>query len=504
MLDDYVKRILTAPVYDVARFTPLDRAVNLSRRFDNTVWLKREDMQPVFSYKIRGAYNLIASLDPDTRQRGVIAASAGNHAQGVAYAAQELGIPALIVMPKTTPDIKVTAVRQRGAEIVLHGNSYDEASVHAHDLVEQRGMTYIPPFDHPLVIAGQGTVGMEILRQHQQPPHAIFAPVGGGGLVAGVGAYIKALFPEVRIIGVEPVDAASMKAALDADRLVELENCSLFADGAAVRQAGSETFALCREVVDEIITVSVDEMCASIKDIFEDTRAIAEPAGSLAVAGMKTYVKREGLSGESLVAIVSGANVNFDRLRHIAERAELGEEREALLAATIPERPGAFRHFCKALGARQVTEFNYRYADADSAHVFAGVQLRHGMEEKQSIIEHLEAEGYPVVDMTDDEMAKIHVRYMVGGRGQSVADERILRFEFPERPGALLQFLNRVSDRWNISLFHYRNHGAEFGRVLMGMQVPAADHEALNAFLAELGLNVVDETDNPAYRLFLS
>ena len=503
MLDNYVKMILRAPVYDVARETPLDLAPAISRRLGNRVHLKREDMQPVFSYKIRGAYNLMVSLSKEELSQGVITASAGNHAQGVALAAQVLGTRATIVMPKTTPEIKIESVRRLGAHIVLHGNTYDEASEHALKLADSRAQTYVPPFDHPLVIAGQGTVAMEILRQHPHRLGAIFVPVGGGGLIAGVAAYVKALAPEILIIGVEADEAACMKAALDAGERVVLERIGIFADGAAVRQAGVETFRIARELVDEVLTVSVDEICAAVKDIFEDTRAIAEPAGALALAGLKQYVKREGTRDQDLVAILSGANVNFDRLRHIAELAELGEQREVLIGATIPERPGSFRDFCHALGPRLITEFNYRYADDAQATVFAGVQVRDRDSERRLLINNLRDKGYQPIDMTDDDVAKMHVRFMVGGHGRGVVDERLLRFEFPERPGALLRFLSHIGERWNISLFHYRNHGAASGRVLMGIQVPAADYADFERVIRELDMGFEDETDNPAYRLFL-
>jgi threonine dehydratase len=457
----------------------------------------------VFSYKIRGAYNLMASLTAEQRERGVIAASAGNHAQGVALAAQRLGISALIVMPKTTPEIKIEAVRQLGATIVLHGNGYDDASDHAHALERERNLTYVPPFDHPLVIAGQGTVGMEILRQHADPIDAIFVPVGGGGLIAGVAAYVKQLKPETRIIGVQAEEAAALKVSLEAGERVVLDHVGIFADGAAVRQVGVEPFRLAQRYVDAVLTVSTDEICAAIKDIFEDTRAIAEPAGALALAGLKQYVAREQVRDQELVAIFSGANINFDRLRYVAELAELGENREVLLAVTIPERPGSFRQFCHALGSRLITEFNYRYADANEARVFAGVRLRQGADEKRKLLAQLQDRGYPVVDLSGNEMAKMHVRYMVGGHGAGVRDERLFRFEFPERPGALLTFLTHVSDRWNISLFHYRNHGAADGRVLMGLQVPPSDEAAFDRFLASLQMGYREETGNPAYTLFL-
>ena len=495
--------ILNARVYEIARETPLEPARRLSQRLDNQVWIKREDLQPVFSFKIRGAYNKIANLSEADCKRGVIAASAGNHAQGVAIGAQHRGIKALIVMPRTTPQIKVAAVRSYGARIVLHGDSYDDAYAHAQQLAAEKGLVFIHPFDDPEVIAGQGTVAMELLRQHTGHPHAIFVPVGGGGLIAGMAAYVKALRPEIRIIGVEPEDAPTMHAALAAKRRVVLKQVGIFVDGVAVRQVGKENFRLARRFVDEVILVSTDEICAAIKDIFDDTRSIAEPAGALAVAGMKKYIAREGLSGQELIAINSGANMNFDRLRHVAERAELGERREALLAVTIPERPGSFRQFCKALGQRSITEFNYRYADASRAHVYAGVELTEGDDERLALLEQLKQDGYPVIDMTDNEVAKLHIRHMVGGRAPALDNEILYRFEFPERPGALLRFLTAIGERWNISLFHYRNHGADYGRVLVGVQVPTKGRRAFREFLDSTGYPYSEETDNPVYDLFL-
>ncbi|MBI2994632.1 MAG: threonine ammonia-lyase, biosynthetic [Gammaproteobacteria bacterium] len=505
MFDEYSGLIEAAceRVYAVANRTTLDYAPQTSRELDNRVWLKREDQQPVFSYKVRGAYNMVAALDPTRLRAGVIAASAGNHAQGVALAARRLGASALIVMPKTTPEIKISAVRQLGADIVLHGNTYDEARDHALELEASTGRTLIPPYDHPLVIAGQATVGVEILQQSARVPAAIFVPVGGGGLIAGIALHVRARAPQVRIIGVESDEAPCLHAALAAGKVVTLEGIGIFADGAAVRRAGDENFRICRELVDEILLVSNDEICAAVKDIFEDTRSIPEPAGALALAGLKQYVARERLAGADLVAVFSGANVNFDRLRHIAELAALGEQREALLCATIPERPGSFRVFCHDLGARQITEFNYRYADAGDAHVFAGIQLRHGVGEKEALLRSLREKGYSVVDMSSNELAKMHIRYMVGGRAPA-RDEVVYRFEFPERSGALLHFLNRMGDRWNISLFHYRNHGAAYGRVLMGFQVPESDRADFQQFLGGLGIEYREETDNPAYRMFLA
>ncbi len=506
MFDEYKALIEEARgrVYDVARETMLDYAPALSKRLANHIWLKREDQQPVFSYKLRGAYNLIASLSLAERERGVIAASAGNHAQGVALASQRLGIDAVIVMPKTTPDIKVEAVRRLGGNALLHGNNYDEAFEHAMELANKEGRSYIPPYDHPLTIAGQATVGVEILNQHHSRPDVIFVPVGGGGLIAGIAAHVKATRPEVRIIGVEPDEAPSMRAALQAGERVRLDRIGIFADGAAVRQAGEEPFRIARELVDDILLVDTDEICAAVKDIFEDTRSIAEPAGALALAGLKQYVEREDAHNQELVAVFSGANVNFDRLRHIAELAELGEHREALIAATIPERPGSFLQFCQAIGARQITEFNYRYADHQQAHVFAGIQLRHGVAEKDKLVAALSEKGFAVNDLSRNELAKMHVRHMVGGHAPQAENELLYRFEFPERSGALLHFLSQMNEGWNISLFHYRNHGAAYARVLVGVQVPPHEHEQFQAFVDRLDILYWDETNNPAYRMFLA
>ena len=499
----YIEKILKARVYDVAQETPLDRMVNLSKRCGNEVLLKREDLQPVFSFKLRGAYNKIAHLTGEQRRRGVIAASAGNHAQGVALAAARLGIDALIVMPCTTPDIKVTSVRNLGASIVLHGDAYDDAYRQAARLAQEQGRTFIHPYDDPDVIAGQGTVAMEILRQYQGTIDAIFVPVGGGGLIAGIASYVKYLYPEIRIVGVEPDDAPCMHEALARGERVVLDHVGIFADGVAVRQVGEEPFRIAQQCVDEVILVNTDEICAAIKDIFDDTRSIAEPAGALAVAGLKRYVEREGVQGRRLVAIDSGANMNFDRLRHVAERAEVGERHEAILAVTIPEQRGSFRRFCAALGARSITEFNYRYADSSQALVFAGIQLREGEQEKADIIKSLRSGGYDVVDLTSNETAKLHVRYMVGGRAFGLENEVIYRFEFPERPGALARFLANMGERWNISLFHYRNHGSAYGRVLAGIEVPPAEQADFDLFLRELGYAHQEETQNPVYRLFL-
>ncbi|OAS24542.1 threonine ammonia-lyase, biosynthetic [Methylobacterium platani] len=503
-MHDYIKKILGARVYDVAVESPLDPMPRLSQRLGADVLLKREDLQPVFSFKLRGAYNKMAGLSPEALARGVICASAGNHAQGVALAAARLKIPAVIVMPRTTPAIKVEGVKSRGGQVVLHGDAFDEAYAHAKTLEAEQGLTFIHPYDDPEVIAGQGTIGLEILRQHGDPIEAVFVPVGGGGLAAGVATFIKFMRPETKVIGVEPADAASMKAAIEAGERVVLDSVGLFADGVAVRQAGEETFRLCRQHLDEVITVDTDAICAAVKDVFDDTRAMSEPSGALALAGLKEYAARGSVTGAgALVAVNSGANLNFDRLRHIAERAELGERREALLAVTIPERAGSYRAFIRALGRRAITEFNYRYAPGAEAQIFVGVQLAGGRSEKQALIDELRRLGYPLVDLSDNEMAKLHVRYMVGGRVPGLADERLLRFEFPERPGALLKFLDSLGVTWNISLFHYRNHGADHGRVLAGIQVPEAERGRFAAALAELGYEHHDETDNAAYRLFL-
>jgi threonine dehydratase len=502
MPQNYIERILRAQIYDIVRETPLDKAERLTHRLNNQVYLKREDLQPVFSFKLRGAYNRIRSLSESDRRKGVIAASAGNHAQGVALSARHLGIKALIVMPKTTPTIKVQSVKALGAKIVLWGDSYDEACEYALKLAADEGICFVHPFDDPEVIAGQGTIAMELLRQHAGPPHAIFVPVGGGGLISGIGAYVKYVYPQVKVIGVEPEDAPTLHSALAKGKRVNLKQVGIFADGVAVRKIGKETFRLAKEVVDEVVLVSTDEICAAIKDVFDDTRTVAEPAGALSVAGLKKYVVREGVVGQSLVAIESGANINFDRLRHVAERAELGEQREVLLAVEIPEEPGSFLNFCRAIGKRSVTEFNYRFTDSRHAHVFVGIELADALSEREQVISRLLGQGYRVVDMTENETAKLHIRYMVGGHAPGVRNEALFRFEFPERPGALLDFLTEMGKRWNISLFHYRNHGAAYGRVLLGVQIESGEKRQFIGFLKALGFVWEEETDNLAYRLF--
>jgi threonine dehydratase len=500
---DYLERVLTARVYDVAIETPLDRAPNLSARLNNTLLLKREDMQPVFSFKLRGAYNKMSRLSPAALARGVIAASAGNHAQGVALAAQKLKCKATIVMPVTTPQIKVTAVAGRGAKVILHGDTYDEAYAHSRKLARSQKLTFVHPYDDPDVIAGQGTIAMEILRQTRRDIDAIFVAIGGGGLISGIASYVKRLRPHIKIIGVEPFDADAMYRSLKAGRRIKLDHVGLFADGVAVRQVGVEPFRICRELVDEVIRVDTAAICAAIKDVFEDTRAVLEPAGALAIAGAKAWVERKGVRGKTLVAVACGANMNFDRLRFVAEEAELGEKREAVLAVTIPETPGSFRKFCALLGPRNVTEFNYRFGDAREARVFVGVQVHNGAETTR-LVRLLRRNGLQTLDLSDNELARLHVRHMVGGHAAGVEHEILYRFEFPERPGALLKFLDSMRHGWNISLFHYRNHGADYGRVLVGIQVPPRDKAAFRGFLAKLGYPHVDETRNPAFRLFLS
>ncbi|KQT14053.1 threonine ammonia-lyase, biosynthetic [Ramlibacter sp. Leaf400] len=504
---DYLKKILTARVYDVAVESALDPAKALSRRLHNKVLLKREDQQPVFSFKLRGAYNKMAQLTPDELKRGVICASAGNHAQGVAMAAHRLGSPAVIVMPVTTPQLKIDGVKSLGGEVVLHGDSYSDAYTHAAALCERQGLTFIHPFDDPDVIAGQGTIAMEILRQHQGPLDAVFVAIGGGGLVSGVAAYIKAVRPEIKVIGVQMNDSDAMLQSVQARKRVSLSDVGLFSDGTAVKLVGEETFRLARELVDEFMTVDTDAVCAAIKDVFVDTRSIVEPAGAMAVAAIKQYAAQNKTRGETYAAILCGANMNFDRLRFVAERAEVGEEREALFAVTIPEERGSFRRFCELIGglpggARNVTEFNYRISDAQKAHVFVGLTT-HGKGESVRIAANFTRHGFEALDLTHDELAKQHVRHMVGGHSALAHDERLLRFIFPERPGALMKFLSHMRPTWNITLFHYRNQGADYGRILVGLQVPEADGKAFQDFLDTLGYPYVEETANPVYRLFL-
>jgi threonine dehydratase len=502
MPQDYLERILTARVYDVAHETPLESAPRLSRRLDNHLLLKREDMQSVFSFKLRGAYNKMAQLSPEVLALGVIAASAGNHAQGVALGAQRLGTAAIIVMPITTPRMKVDAVVALGATVILQGDTYDDAYAHARQLEAEKGLTFIHPFDDPDVIAGQGTIGMEILRQYQQPVHAVFVAIGGGGLISGIAAYLKRLRPEIKVIGVEPVDSDAMSQSLIAGHRVRLSQVGLFADGVAVRQVGEETFRLCQQYVDDVILVSTDDICAAIKDVFEDTRTILEPAGALAIAGAKAYVEREQIRAQTLIAVACGANMNFDRLRFVAERAEVGERREAIFAVTIPEERGSFRRFCTCAGTHNLTEFIYRIANQQEAHIFVGVQIQN-RSDALAIAATFEANGFKAIDLTDDELAKLHLRHMVGGHSTLADHELLYRFEFPERPGALTKFLNCMSPNWNISLFHYRNHGADYGRIVVGMQVPPNEMSEWQSFLDTLGYHYWDESQNPAYKLFL-
>ncbi|MDO5102818.1 MAG: threonine ammonia-lyase, biosynthetic [Lautropia sp.] len=500
---EYLKRILNAHVYEVAEETPLDPLPALSTRLGNRVLLKREDMQPVFSFKVRGAYNKMAQLSEAERARGVIAASAGNHAQGVALSARRLGCRAVIVMPITTPQLKIDAVRARGGEVVLYGESFTDAYQHALALQSSEGLTFVHPFDDPDVIAGQGTIGMELMRQHPAPVDAIFMAIGGGGLAAGVAAYVKAIRPETKIIGVETVDADAMRQSLAAGRPVTLDDVGLFSDGTAVKRVGDETFALCQRYLDDIILVNTDQICAALKDAFEDTRAILEPAGGQALAGLKAWVQREGCKDRTLMAVASGANMNFDRMRFVSERAEIGEAREAVFAVTIPEKPGSFLHFCRQIGARNVTEFNYRIADSQQAHIYVGVEVSRRADIDEMAQRFRDA-GFPTMDLTDDELAKTHLRHLVGGRSALAQNEVLYRFEFPERPGALMRFLEHLAPSWNISLFHYRNHGSDFGRTLVGIQVPPQDRPQYEHFLAGLGYRYWNESDNPAYHLFLT
>ncbi|MFS2115215.1 MULTISPECIES: threonine ammonia-lyase, biosynthetic [Herbaspirillum] len=507
MSNDYLKKILTARVYDVAQETPLELANTLSQRIDNRIYFKREDMQSVFSFKLRGAYNKMAHLTPAQLKRGVICASAGNHAQGVALSAARLGCRAVIVMPTTTPQVKIDAVKARGGEVVLFGDSFTDAYEHALTLEKKQKLTFVHPFDDPYVIAGQGTVGMEILRQHPDPIHAIFVAIGGGGLIAGVASYVKAVRPDIKIIGVQTTDSDAMARSLKAGRRVALPDVGLFSDGTAVKLVGEETFRIAKELVDEIIIVDTDAVCTAIKDIFQDTRSIVEPAGALAVAGAKAYVERaraskKPIKGESLITIACGANMNFDRLRFVAEMADAGEAREAVFAVTIPEERGSFRRFCETVGPRNVTEFNYRISDDKAAHVFVGIQVS-AADEAGKIARNFEKAGFGVLDLTHDELAKVHIRHLVGGKSELASDELLYRFEFPERPGALMKFLSSMNPGWNISLFHYRNQGGDVGRILIGLQVPKKEMKEFRAFLAQLGYRHWDETRNPLYKLFL-
>ncbi|CAM4379884.1 threonine ammonia-lyase, biosynthetic [Bordetella muralis] len=502
MSDDYLKRILTSKVYDVAVESPLETATQLSQRISNTILLKREDTQAVFSFKLRGAYNKMANLTPAARNRGVIAASAGNHAQGVALSARRLGCRAVIVMPTTSPQVKIDAVRSLGGEVVLAGESFSDAYAHAVTLEKKEKLTFVHPFDDPDVIAGQGTIGMEILRQHPGPIDAIFVAIGGGGLVSGVAAYVKQLRPEIKIIGVQTEDSDAMLRSVRAGRRVQLNDVGLFSDGTAVKMVGAETFRLTRKYVDDFVVVDTDAICAAIKDVFTDTRSVLEPAGAMAVAAAKQYAAEHKLKGKTLVAVACGANMNFDRLRFVAERAEVGEMREAVFAVTMPEQRGSFRKFCELVGNRSVTEFNYRISDAQRAHVFVGVQIN-SPAESDKIAANFRRHGFDTLDLTHDEMAKMHLRHMVGGHSALASNELLYRFEFPERPGALMRFLNAMNPNWNISLFHYRNQGADYGRILIGIQVPPSDKKLFKTFVAELGYPHWNETDNPAYKLFL-
>ncbi|WP_375752021.1 threonine ammonia-lyase, biosynthetic [Vibrio sp. HN007] len=500
---EYLRHILRAPIYEVASKTPLQDMPRLSERIGNQVQLKREDRQPVNSFKLRGAYNMVATLTEEQKKAGVIAASAGNHAQGIAYSGKHLGIKAIIVMPQTTPDIKVDAVRGFGGEVVLHGSNFDEAKAEAERLSKLHGYTFVPPFDHPLVIAGQGTIGMEMLQQNGHLDY-IFVQVGGGGLAAGVAILVKQLMPEVKVIAVEPEDSCCLKAAMDAGEPVVLDQVSMFADGVAVKRIGDETFRVCNEYLDGHITVSSDEICAAVKDIFEDTRAIAEPSGALALAGLKKFAEENGLKDKKLGTVLSGANTNFHGLRYVSERCEIGEKKEGLLAVTIPEEAGAFFKFCQIIGGRAVTEFNYRYSDESLANIFVGLRLQGGQEELESVIHDLRDGGYPVIDLSDDETAKQHIRYMIGGRPKKQLQERLYSFEFPEYPGALLKFLSTLGTHWNITLFNYRNHGADYGRVLCGFELEESDLARFSEHLFELDYPYKDETDNETYKFFLS
>ncbi|CAL62975.1 Threonine dehydratase biosynthetic (Threonine deaminase) [Herminiimonas arsenicoxydans] len=507
MTTDYLKKILTARVYDVAVESPLELAPTLSQRFGNQIYFKREDIQSVFSFKLRGAYNKMAHLPPAQMKRGVICASAGNHAQGVALSAARLGCRAVIVMPTTTPSVKIEAVKARGGEVVLFGDSYSDAYQHALTLEKKLKLTFVHPFDDPDVIAGQGTIGMEILRQHSGPIHAIFVPIGGGGLIAGIGAYVKAVRPDIKIIGVQTVDSDAMARSLQSNRRVTMTDVGLFADGTAVKLVGEETFRLAKLYVDDIILVSTDEVCSAIKDVFQDTRSILEPSGALSVAGAKAYIERahadkKPIKNETLITIASGANMNFDRLRFVAEMADVGAAREGVFAVTIPEERGSFKRFCELVGPRNVTEFNYRLSDAKQAHIFVGLQIA-DRDEAGKIARRFEKHGFKTLDLTHDELAKGHIRHLVGGKSDLTHDELLYRFEFPERPGALMRFLDSVAPHWNISLFHYRNEGGDVSRILVGIQVPKKEMKTFRASLAGLGYRHWDETDNPVYKLFL-
>jgi len=505
MQNDYLRKILNAKVYDVARETELEHAQHLSTRLNNNILLKREDNQPVFSFKLRGAYNKMAHLSKDQLAKGVIAASAGNHAQGVAMGAAKLECLATIVMPITTPQVKIDAVKDRGGKwvkVVLFGESYNDAYDHALQLEEKQKLTFVHPFDDPDVIAGQGTIAMEILRQYQGPIEAIFVAIGGGGLIAGIGSYIKAIRPEIKIIGVQTVDSDAMKRSIEAGKRVTLKDVGLFSDGTAVKLVGKETFRICQKVVDEIITVDTDAICAAINDVFTDTRSILEPAGALSIAGLKSYVAKNKCTGKTFISIACGANMNFSRLRFVAERADVGESKEAVFAITIPEERGSFKRFCSLIGTRNVTEFNYRISDAKHAYIFIGISTQ-----KQGDSAHIAKEfiksGFDTIDLTTDELAKSHLRHMVGGRSTLANDELLYRFEFPERPGALMNFLNAMSPHWNISLFHYRNHGADYGKILVGLQVPKKNNKEFKDFLKGTGYRYWDESEHPAYQLFL-
>ncbi len=503
MLTEYIKKILEARVYDVAIETPIETMGFLSEHLKNNIMVKREDLQPVYSFKLRGAYNKIDKLSKDELSKGIIAASAGNHAQGVALSASRKGIKSIIVMPKTTPNIKVESVKKLGSEVILYGDTFNEAYEYAVSLKDKHDYTFIHPYDDPDVIAGQGTIGMEIIRQYSQPIDAIFIPVGGGGLIAGISAYIKYLRPQIKIIGVEAEDSACLKAAINANERVVLPHVGIFADGVAVKQIGKTPFEIAKNCVDDVITVNIDQICAAIKDIYTDIRAIAEPAGALAVAGLKKYIEENKICDNNLLAVISGANVNFDRLRHVSERSEIGEKREAIFAVTIPEKPGSFRKFCQVLNQRSITEFNYRYSDTNDAKVFVGIRLASN-ESRENIAVQLNNNGYCVTDLSDNELAKLHIRHMVGGKKTLPTEEQVYRVQFPERPGALLQFLNAVKPEWNITMFHYRNHGAAFGRVFLALQLPKNEKTDVSKFLSDLKYTYIEENNNPAYKLFLS